>query len=755
MKITQSATACRTNPGDLNAVEIPVSETDTQSDSSCSRFRLPNAVRLSLALFLLLLALPGVTHAQSTTGTTSDGFGWSSSNNQITITGYTGSGGAVIIPSTINNLPVIAIGNSAFQGCTNLTSVTIPGSVTSILNYVFDGCTGLTSVTIGAGVTSIGNGAFYFDPLTSVTIPNSVTSIGTGAFNGSSSLTSAVFLGNAPAMESEAFNPPGVTVYYYNGATGFTSPSWTDSAGDTFASIALADAPVAVNYAAVLTSAAPITIHVLANDSDPAGSPLTITAVTPPSLGQAVISGATIIYTPNMSFASYAGTDSFTYTITDGLGNTATAKVTIGNPFYLQKGNFAGTLGNPGGGYLTLTTAGNGSFTGKLRVGKTSYSLKGSFNSSGAYTATVNGELLVLQMDLSQLTGNAFGSYVITGTYNGVAFDSYHALYNSSTNPAPEVGVYTVLIDPPPQMALTQSTASVTVTGGKITGLSVLHSGAGYISVPAITIAGRTGGGAVATATVSNGQVTGIIISRAGSGYPATGVTATIAPPSGYPQGIGYAIFTVGEAGAVTIAGKLADGTLFSDGALITGGATPYINQFPVYISLGYKSPGSLTGTMTFEDIPGVSDCDGTLSWNKPAQASGVFYQGAFATSLSAIGSRYAAPPAGVLALDLSTASPNASVGLSEQDWTGPLTKAVSVSLGATASSDTVTVSVNGADALKMSINARGGTFGGSFVNPSTLIVTSFSGVLFHKQSMAGGFFLTPTQSGAVSLTSP
>ena len=65
----------------------------------------------------------------------------------------------------------------------NITSITIPNSVTSIGDYAFADCTGLTSVTIGNSVTSIGDYAFYYcTGLTSVEIPNSVTSIGWGAF---------------------------------------------------------------------------------------------------------------------------------------------------------------------------------------------------------------------------------------------------------------------------------------------------------------------------------------------------------------------------------------------------------------------------------------------------------------------------------------------------------------------------------------------------------------------------------------------
>ena len=54
-----------------------------------------------------------------------------------------------------------SIGASAFYGCTKLTSVTIPDSVTNIGSEAFRGCKGLTSITIPDSVTSIGNYAFY------------------------------------------------------------------------------------------------------------------------------------------------------------------------------------------------------------------------------------------------------------------------------------------------------------------------------------------------------------------------------------------------------------------------------------------------------------------------------------------------------------------------------------------------------------------------------------------------------------------
>ena len=111
--------------------------------------------------------------------------------------------GDVVIPSSVehNNVTysVAYIGSSAFKGCSGLTSVSIPNSVTSIREFAFNGCSGLTSVSIPNSVTDIGSGAFRAcSGLTSVTIPNSVNFIGDLAFYSCNSLTLIKCLASIP-----------------------------------------------------------------------------------------------------------------------------------------------------------------------------------------------------------------------------------------------------------------------------------------------------------------------------------------------------------------------------------------------------------------------------------------------------------------------------------------------------------------------------------------------------------------------------
>ena len=149
----------------------------------------------------------------------------------ITITEYIGNDANVVIPVSIDGLPVTTIGYQSFFWNKNLTSIIIPPSVTVIGDEAFYNCENLTSIDIPSSVTVIGQRAFYFcESLTSVTIPFSVTTIRKGAFSHCAKLTNInVDIRNTAytSIDGVLFNKSGSILLCYPAAKrgAYTVPS--------------------------------------------------------------------------------------------------------------------------------------------------------------------------------------------------------------------------------------------------------------------------------------------------------------------------------------------------------------------------------------------------------------------------------------------------------------------------------------------------------------------------------------------------
>lgn len=177
-------------------------------------------MRLPRIALLGLAALPFFAQAQ---------FQYVITNGAISITGYTGPGGTVVIPEQIECLPVRSIGAGAFGNCFSLTNLILPDSIKAVGESAFAGCYSLTSVSLPENLSTIGAGAFGMDyNLLSIIIPESVTSIGDGAFAGAFGigLTSIYFEGSPPAAGENVFLFAPTTVNYLLGI-----PGWGDNFG--------------------------------------------------------------------------------------------------------------------------------------------------------------------------------------------------------------------------------------------------------------------------------------------------------------------------------------------------------------------------------------------------------------------------------------------------------------------------------------------------------------------------------------------
>ena len=113
-----------------------------------------------------------------------------------------GAEGSISIPNSVTS-----IGNSAFYGCSWLTSITIPNSVTSIGESAFAFCHSLTSITIPESVTNIGDEAFWgCESLTSITISNGVTTIGYRVFSFCNNLLSITIPSSVESIGGDSFS---------------------------------------------------------------------------------------------------------------------------------------------------------------------------------------------------------------------------------------------------------------------------------------------------------------------------------------------------------------------------------------------------------------------------------------------------------------------------------------------------------------------------------------------------------------------
>jgi hypothetical protein len=197
---------------------------------------------LKIIVAVLLTVILPLISMQTNQALTAGDYMYEVTDGLATITGYVGAGGDVVVPATLDGFQVVAINRYAFYNNRSMTSISIPGNITSIGSGAFNRCMALSAIqvdeanpaymsrdgvlfdatgvtliqypigrtdttyTIPSGVNTIGEIAFnYCQTITSIVIPNGVTGIGSAAFSDCSNLASVTLPGSITSIGYRAF----------------------------------------------------------------------------------------------------------------------------------------------------------------------------------------------------------------------------------------------------------------------------------------------------------------------------------------------------------------------------------------------------------------------------------------------------------------------------------------------------------------------------------------------------------------------
>ncbi len=191
------------NCSGLTSVEIPSSVTSIGNYAFQNCYKLVEVINLSsLTLtagettngYVAKYAVNLITNAANSTIYESGDYIYYKKNGNYYMLGYRGTSSSITLPSYVTGTTKYYLENYVFFRCSELTSVTIPSTITYLPSFAFRYCTGLTSVTLSSNLTQIYNYAFNgCTSLTSITIPSKVTKISQYVFAGCTNLSKVTF----------------------------------------------------------------------------------------------------------------------------------------------------------------------------------------------------------------------------------------------------------------------------------------------------------------------------------------------------------------------------------------------------------------------------------------------------------------------------------------------------------------------------------------------------------------------------------
>jgi large repetitive protein len=452
---------------------------------------------------------------------------------------------------------------------------------------ISDGQGGTTTSTINIGVTPVNDPPVSADQ--NLTTPEDTPINGAVVASDVDGDTLSYVVSSTATHGTVTLNPAtGAFVYTpganYNGSDKFIVTISDGQGGTTTSTINIGvtpvnDPPIANSDSASTLEATAVTVAVRANDTDPDGDSLTVTAVTQGANGSVVIDAITgnPIYTP---IAGFTGTDTFTYTISDGNGGTATASVNVAVNALSPAGSLSLTatpsLTEAGGNIVytaTLTNAQSSNLTVTLQNGEVISITAGQLTGSVTVPVAANEDVYVdpssVVNAISSATGGNAGLVVNTG--------------NVTTSITDTIDTTTVSLS---------ASASV-AEGGSIVYTATLTSAA----QGAVTVNLSNG----SVITIANGATTGTVSVAAPSDdvyLDASTVSATISSASGG----NFENLVVNPAAANTSITDTLDTTTLS----LTGAASITEGSSGVYtLSLTSAAQTDVTVTLTYSGVAG------------------------------------------------------------------------------------------------------------------------------------------------------
>ena len=138
--------------------------------------------------------------------TSADDYLYKEAGGGITLQKYTGSADVIIIPETIDGLPVKRIHEKCFYNHTEILKVVLPDTMRTIEYEAFYGCSNLREINFPEGLYETGGWAFAYTGITEAVLPSTMKKLGYGTFYNCSKLTDVVLPAGVRSIGEDTFH---------------------------------------------------------------------------------------------------------------------------------------------------------------------------------------------------------------------------------------------------------------------------------------------------------------------------------------------------------------------------------------------------------------------------------------------------------------------------------------------------------------------------------------------------------------------